>query len=76
MLVLEQQGFAMLGGYRIPEEKAEWCDRRLLARIHRYTLKTLRAQIEPVSLSAWMRFLFQWQHVDAGHKVEGEDGAA
>ena len=44
----------------------EWCDRRLLARIHRYTLNRLRAEIEPVSPADFMRFLFAWQHVDAG----------
>ena len=43
----------------------EWCDRRLLARIHRYTLNRLRAEIEPVSPADFMRFLFAWQHVDA-----------
>ena len=42
----------------------EWCDRRLLARIHRYTLNRLRAEIEPVSPADFMRFLFAWQHVD------------
>ena len=44
----------------------EWCDRRLLARIHRYTLNRLRAEIEPVSAADFMRFLFAWQHVDSG----------
>ena len=43
----------------------EWCDRALLARIHRYTLNRLRAEIEPVSPADFMRFLFAWQHVDA-----------
>ena len=42
----------------------EWCDRALLARIHRYTLNRLRAEIEPVSPADFMRFLFGWQHVD------------
>ena len=48
-----------------PEPQIEWCDRRLLARIHRYTLNRLRAEIEPVSPADFMRFLFAWQHVDA-----------
>jgi ATP-dependent Lhr-like helicase len=43
----------------------EWCDRSLLARIHRYTLNRLRAEIEPVSPADFMRFLFAWQHVGA-----------
>ena len=44
---------------------SEWCDRALLARIHRYTLNRLRAEIEPVTPADFMRFLFTWQHVDA-----------
>jgi ATP-dependent Lhr-like helicase len=52
----------------------QWCDRRLLARIHRYTLNRLRAEIEPVSPADFMRFLFAWQHVDAEHRLTGIDG--
>jgi ATP-dependent Lhr-like helicase len=52
----------------------QWCDRRLLARIHRYTLNRLRAEIEPVSPADFMRFLFAWQHVDAEHRLIGIDG--
>jgi len=52
----------------------QWCDRRLLARIHRYTLNRLRAEIEPVSPADFMRFLFAWQHVDASHRLSGIDG--
>jgi ATP-dependent Lhr-like helicase len=52
----------------------QWCDRRLLARIHRYTLNRLRAEIEPVSPADFMRFLFAWQHVDAEHRLSGIDG--
>jgi ATP-dependent Lhr-like helicase len=52
----------------------EWCDRRLLARIHRYTLNRLRAEIEPVSPAEFMRFLFAWQHVDPAHRLTGLDG--
>jgi len=43
------------------EPVEEWCDRRLLARIHRYTLKRLRSEIEPVSIAVYQRFLFRWQ---------------
>jgi ATP-dependent Lhr-like helicase len=49
----------------------EWCDRALLARIHRYTLNRLRAEIEPVSPAAFMRFLFKWQHVDESDSSTG-----
>jgi ATP-dependent Lhr-like helicase len=52
----------------------EWCDRRLLARIHRYTLNRLRAEIEPVSPADFMRFLFAWQQVDPSSRLSGIDG--
>ncbi len=52
----------------------EWCDRRLLARIHRYTLNRLRAEIEPVTIADFTRFLFAWQHVDPAHQLEGQEG--
>ncbi len=54
----------------------EWCDRRLLARIHRYTLNRLRAEIEPVSAADFMRFLFAWQRVDSEHRTAGLEGLA
>ncbi len=52
----------------------EWCDRALLARIHRYTLNRLRAEIEPVSPADFMRFLFSWQHVETADKLTSIDG--
>ncbi|HET7752945.1 MAG TPA: DEAD/DEAH box helicase [Anaeromyxobacteraceae bacterium] len=52
----------------------EWCDRRLLARIHRYTLHRLRAEIAPVSAADFMRFLFAWQHADPAHVLTGTEG--
>jgi ATP-dependent Lhr-like helicase len=54
--------------------ETEWCDRRLLARIHRYTLNRLRGEIEPVSPADFMRFLFSWQHVDPPDRLTGIDG--
>jgi ATP-dependent Lhr-like helicase len=54
----------------------EWCSRRLLARIHSYTLNRLRKEIEPVSAADFMRFLFVWQKVAAEHKVEGAQSVA
>jgi ATP-dependent Lhr-like helicase len=53
-----------------------WCDRRLLARIHRYTLERLRREIEPVSAAQFLRFLGCWQHVDPDHHLEGPRGVA
>jgi ATP-dependent Lhr-like helicase len=64
LLQLEQQGFALRGQFST-QTTTQWCERRLLARIHRYTLQDLRKQIRPVSPQDYMRFLFQWQHVTA-----------
>ena len=50
----------------------EWCDRRLLARIHRLTVATLRKQIEPVPAAQFMRWLLRWQHIAPGSKLQGE----
>jgi ATP-dependent Lhr-like helicase len=53
----------------------EWCERGLLARVHRYTLKRLRAEIEPVPPAAYYRYLLRWQHV-AGDPIEGPEALA
>jgi len=84
LLTLEADGVAMRGrftptrdeGPRAPHDAPtlEWCDRTVLARIHRYTLNRLRAEIEPVAPVDFMRFLFAWQHVDAAHRLAGVDG--
>ena len=52
----------------------EWCERRLLARIHRLTVATLRKQIAPVTASQFMSWLLRWQHVAPGTQVRGEHG--
>ncbi|HET9280925.1 MAG TPA: DEAD/DEAH box helicase [Candidatus Angelobacter sp.] len=52
----------------------EWCERRLLARIHRLTLGSLRKQIEPVTAAVFMRWLFRWQHVSPGTQTRDEHG--
>ncbi len=51
----------------------EWCERRLLARIHRYTVKRLRAEIEPVAARDFLRFLLDWQRVTADARMAGPD---
>jgi ATP-dependent Lhr-like helicase len=56
------------------EHETEWCERRLLARIHRLTVGMLRKQIEPVTAAAFMRWLMRWQHVSPGTQVVGERG--
>ncbi len=73
LLALEGEGFVMRGSFT-PGAGTEWCERRLLARITRYTVKRLRQEIEPVSEADFMQFLFDWQHV--GERMEGPDAVA
>ncbi len=54
--------------------ETEWCERRLLARIHRLTVATLRKQIEPVTPAQFMNWLLRWQHLAPGTQVRGEHG--
>jgi len=54
----------------------EWCDRRLLARIHRLTIGRLRREIDPVSVADFIRFLLRWQHLSPGTQLHGRDGVA
>ena len=71
LAALEQQGIAMRGRFT-GAPKEEWCERRLLARIHRYTLTRLRNDIEPVSLADYQRFLFEWQGLGSARR-EGRE---
>ena len=54
----------------------QWCERRLLARVHRYTLERLRREIDPVPQADFLRFLFSWQRVEASDKAEGPESLA
>jgi ATP-dependent Lhr-like helicase len=74
LMELENQGVVLRGRFTAASADVEWCDRRLLARIHRYTLNRLRAEIEPVTIADFTRFLFAWQHVDPAHQLEGHEG--
>ena len=76
LLQLESQGRILRGRFTPGAMEVEWCDRRLLARIHRYTLNRLRAEIEPVSAADFMRFLLHWQHVAGEDQVKGVEGLA
>ncbi|HEX2611150.1 MAG TPA: hypothetical protein VHK68_09075, partial [Gemmatimonadales bacterium] len=76
LAALEGEGVILRGHFTAEESALEWCDRRLLARIHRYTLNRLRAEIEPVSAADFMRFLFAWQRLDSEHRVAGLEGLA
>jgi len=74
LLALEAEGFVLRGKFRPHATDQEWCDRRLLARVHRLTIDRLRAEIQPVSPQDFYRFLFAWQRTDAKHRVEGPEG--
>ncbi len=58
----------------LPAGEIQWCNRRILARIHRLTLGTLRREIEPVTAAQFQRFLFRWQHLVPGSRLHGVDG--
>ncbi|MFT4564354.1 MAG: ATP-dependent Lhr-like helicase, partial [Gammaproteobacteria bacterium] len=73
---LENRGIVFQGRFTPGVTTKEWCDRRVLARIHRYTLRRLRAEIEAVPASVYLRFLFEWQRVAAQTQVEGPQATA
>jgi ATP-dependent Lhr-like helicase len=73
LLRLQAQGVVMRGRFTAGSGEDEWCERRLLARIHRYTVRSLRAEIEPVAIRDFMRFLFHWQRVSAAARMHGPD---
>jgi len=70
---LESEGYVMRGRFTAGASEDEWCERHLLARIHRYTVKRLRREIEPVERADFMRFLFDWQHLSEATRMQGRD---
>ena len=83
LLRLEAQGQVLRGRFRHPktpldvstnDSEIEWCNRRILARIHRATLGRLRREIEPVTSAEFESFLHVWQHVAPGSQLHGADG--
>jgi ATP-dependent helicase Lhr and Lhr-like helicase len=75
LLRMEASGAILRGKFTDPKiEATEWCERRLLARIHRLTVATLRKQIEPVTAAQFMRWLLRWQHIAPGAQLQGERG--
>jgi ATP-dependent Lhr-like helicase len=79
LAAIEAEGGALRGRFTstanaLINREIEWCDRRLLARIHRRTLEGLRRLIEPVPAAALIRFLFAWQHARPGAQLHGRDG--
>jgi ATP-dependent Lhr-like helicase len=73
LLQLETEGQVLRGSFRRGAGE-EWCNRRVLARIHRRTIGALRREIEPVSTADFVRFLFRWQHVTPMFRLHGVDG--
>jgi ATP-dependent Lhr-like helicase len=73
LLKLEAEGFVIRGQFTPGAAQNEWCARRLLARIHSYTLNRLRQEIEPVSSADFIRFLLAWQKVAPEHQMEGPE---
>ncbi len=76
LAALEAEGTVLRGRFTPNADTLEWCERRLLARIHRYTLGRLRREIEPVSRAEFIRFLFQWQRVDPADRRHGLESLA
>jgi ATP-dependent Lhr-like helicase len=88
LLRMEANGSILRGQFRLASSRPrsqrtssigtapeiEWCERRLLARIHRLTVATLRKQIAPVTASQFMNWLLRWQHLAPGTQVRGEHG--
>lgn len=74
---LEAEGQVLRGQFTAPAVpgEPEWCNRRILARIHRLTLGKLRHEIEPVAAADFMRYLARWQHVAPGTQLHGLEGA-
>jgi len=70
---IESEGQVLRGSFTAGSAQ-EWCNRRVLARIHRMTLGRLRREIEPVSTADFLRFLSRWQHVARGAQLHGVDG--
>ena len=79
LLRLEAEGQILRGRFTaaaaVHGSEIEWCNRRVLARIHRMTLGRLRREIEPVNARDFMRFLYHWQHLKPGSQLHGPDGA-
>ena len=76
LLKLEAEGFVIRGKFTPGTTETEWCARRLLARIHSYTLNRLRQEIEPVSSADFVRFLLTWQKVAPDTRMEGPESVS
>jgi ATP-dependent Lhr-like helicase len=73
LAALESEGTILRGRFTPGTNDEQWCDRRLLARIHHTTIRRLRSEIEPVAVRDFARFLFAWQHVAEETRLQGPD---
>ena len=73
LAALESEGFVFRGQFSPDADAMEWCERRLLARIHRFTITKLRREIQPVSPADFMQFLFTWHHLAPDTRLKGAD---
>ncbi|HTO18189.1 MAG TPA: DEAD/DEAH box helicase [Pseudomonas sp.] len=76
LAALEREGYVLRGHFTPGSREEEWCERHLLARIHRYTVKRLRREIEPVERRDFLRFLFDWQRLTPATRGEGAEAVA
>ena len=76
LTALEREGYVLRGRFTPGAEEEEWCERHLLARIHRYTVRRLRREIEPVERRDFLRFLFDWQGLSQAARGEGPEALA
>ncbi|MGB6451057.1 MAG: DEAD/DEAH box helicase, partial [Steroidobacteraceae bacterium] len=76
LAALQAEGFALRGRFTPGAAADEWCERRLLARIHRYTVKRLRAEVSPVTARDFLRFLGDWQRLTPEARMRGPDAVA
>jgi ATP-dependent Lhr-like helicase len=74
LLRMEASGAVLRGNFTGSSGETEWCERRLLARIHRFTLGTLRKQIQPTTAAQFLRWLLRWQHIAPNSQLAGERG--
>ena len=74
LLRMEASGAVLRGNFTGSTGETEWCERRLLARIHRLTLGTLRKQIQPATAAQFLRWLLRWQHIAPNSQLTGERG--
>ena len=73
LAALESEGAILRGRFLPGVNDEQWCDRRLLARIHHYTVRRLRSEIDPVAARDFLRFLFAWAHVSEETRLEGPE---